>query len=60
MAGVGCSLRVLVRVEDPVRRTFRNAATGLLRIPLVANAFIGRDLRDDFESPAITSAADGH
>jgi hypothetical protein len=26
--------------------------TGLLRIPVVADAFIGRDLRDDFELPA--------
>jgi 2-polyprenyl-6-methoxyphenol hydroxylase-like FAD-dependent oxidoreductase len=31
---------------------FRNVVTGLLRIPVVADAFIGRDLRDDFELPA--------
>ena len=30
---------------------FRNVVTGLLRIPLVAEMFIGRDLRDDFQLP---------
>jgi 2-polyprenyl-6-methoxyphenol hydroxylase-like FAD-dependent oxidoreductase len=30
---------------------FRNMVTGLLRVPLVADMFIGRDLRDDFELP---------
>jgi 2-polyprenyl-6-methoxyphenol hydroxylase-like FAD-dependent oxidoreductase len=31
---------------------FRNAVTRLLRIPAVADYFIGRDLRDDFTLPA--------
>ena len=30
---------------------FRNVVTGLLQIPHVADVFIGRDLRDDFELP---------
>jgi 2-polyprenyl-6-methoxyphenol hydroxylase-like FAD-dependent oxidoreductase len=30
---------------------FRNSVTGLLRIPVVADFFIGRDLRDDFALP---------
>jgi 2-polyprenyl-6-methoxyphenol hydroxylase-like FAD-dependent oxidoreductase len=30
---------------------FRNVVTGLLRIPLVADMLIGRDLRDDFTLP---------
>jgi 2-polyprenyl-6-methoxyphenol hydroxylase-like FAD-dependent oxidoreductase len=31
--------------------TCRNFLTGLLRLPLVANFFIGRDLRDDIKLP---------
>jgi len=31
--------------------TFRNLVTGLLRLPLVADFFIGRDLRDEIELP---------
>ena len=31
--------------------TFRNLVTSLLQIPTVADVFIGRDLRDDFELP---------
>jgi 2-polyprenyl-6-methoxyphenol hydroxylase-like FAD-dependent oxidoreductase len=30
---------------------YRNVVTRLLRIPPIADAFIGRDLRDDFELP---------
>lgn len=31
--------------------TFRNLVTSLLQVPAVADLFIGRDLRDDFELP---------
>ena len=34
---------------------FRNVVTGLLQIPLIADVFIGRDLRDDFEPPEYAS-----
>ena len=31
--------------------TFRNAVTNLMRVPFVAELFVGRDLRDDIELP---------
>jgi hypothetical protein len=31
--------------------TFRNAVTKLIRVPFVAELFVGRDLRDDIELP---------
>jgi hypothetical protein len=32
---------------------FRNAVTRLLRIPFIANYFVGRDLRDDLRLPGV-------
>jgi 2-polyprenyl-6-methoxyphenol hydroxylase-like FAD-dependent oxidoreductase len=37
--------------KSTVGITFRNFVTGLFRLPLVADYFIGRDLRDDVEIP---------
>jgi 2-polyprenyl-6-methoxyphenol hydroxylase-like FAD-dependent oxidoreductase len=37
--------------KSAVGITFRNLVTGLFQLPLVADYFIGRDLRDDIEIP---------
>jgi len=39
--------------------TFRNLVTKLLRIPPVADFFVGRDLRDDIDIPNYGMAAEG-
>jgi len=31
--------------------TFRNVVTNLMRVPFIAEYFVGRDLRDDIELP---------
>jgi len=31
--------------------TFRNVVTKLMRVPFIAESFVGRDLRDDIELP---------
>ena len=49
-AGVGSEIRLVLRSEERhFGIAFRNLVSRLLRIPFIANFFIGRDVRDDFD-----------